>query len=1304
MSILKEKIWNLENFDEVFKIGMKYKIKNVLKEFQFGYLIEIEGGLKGILFKRSIPDSILNFKVYIKTNESYVKIINIDKSHKKVSFEYIIEENDDIEAIEFDSNDNILYIDINFNDKNQTISKFIGDIKAIKKRYSDFFKDYDSFEYMDNEEIFNIVFSQMFAIGSIKREIFFSNSSLGNDLKLTIRMRNTINNIFPKDTTLLIKGFLDRRDTSPVFVPQRATLSSDYDKKRFEIVRECFVKYNPDEVNNERKNNILSQEFINALPPQSKIAKKRLSDWQDFLNWSEKYATKNMEGFVYLKVEEENKNLVFYGVCESDKVKRFERLAKNGELAIYEKSISTKKYIFDYNLENRFNKLFKVGDFVDLNIKEIKDEKTLLEFEKFDNPVGIEISFEIDGIEEYSDEDEDKIKEVIEKELNRIPNQGFIATNSIGTLSQINRQKRTLRDVISGDVYAPFLSSWLFDIKNADTPKEIIPISNYFNKNLNEDQKEAVNKMFNVPNIGLLQGPPGTGKTTVISELIYQFISQGKKILLSSQSNLAVDNVLERLAINPNIRAIRLGKAGKVSDEAKKFLEENIVDSFYKNIAQTCEDKFIKNKIQTKQTINDLEKIKAKYEILNQKKDNFSKEIQRLKNNILNIDTELQMLLLQKEEIETKNKENLIYKKQLNKLLKSLDNNEDFYLQKFDVFRILEELESQGIYLGIKALFSDKSLDEKNEVAIKIIQKLKKIPLLISQLSKEENSHNYDNEEIKKEILRLRNIADEIDDEDEWMKIQKEIRKLKKSIKNETLNPIYLEMLTSELYEKIRNNKEILKTLNFEFDIEKFKNKILKEIKNIEIIPFDDRNIKILNTKKLTLKEEIKTKRNSISEIDKKIKELKKILSTFRIDSFDDIDKEINNLSYHLKHFVSDELKDVLEGYVERLRDEDILIQNRDKLLQTYIENANVVAMTLNENRKSLENKGFFQFDVAIVDEVSKATPPELLTIMSISKKVILVGDHRQLPPIFNFNEERAFKEVLEGEMEDSNLTKKNYKRFEKMVSASLFKEYFEQADKSIKTSLLTQYRMHTDIMNLINHFYEGKLIQGLKNPDKDRNHNINILTPLKIVTPKKHAVWLDTTFKNGKFNKEQKDGVSRVNEYEVEVIKEFLEKLNKEMLELGFDETHRKEVGIISFYGKQVSKLKREIGFFKQLQKKYKALKIEINTVDKYQGKEKDIIIVSMVRNQKINKEYKKISDRVSFVAQFERINVAFSRAKELLVIVGATQMFSDYEVKLPKMDEDGYIVKKVYQNIIEEISSKGCLYDAKYILGGKQ
>ena len=69
--------------------------------------------------------------------------------------------------------------------------------------------------------------------------------------------------------------------------------------------------------------------------------------------------------------------------------------------------------------------------------------------------------------------------------------------------------------------------------------------------------------MLNAPDLCLVQGPPGTGKTTVIAEAIYQFVRDGNRVLVASQSNDAVDNALERLADSPEIRAIRLGQKGK---------------------------------------------------------------------------------------------------------------------------------------------------------------------------------------------------------------------------------------------------------------------------------------------------------------------------------------------------------------------------------------------------------------------------------------------------------------------------------------------------------------------------------------------------------------------------------------------------------------------------------------------------------------------------------------------------------------------------------------------------------------------
>ncbi|MBT9100264.1 hypothetical protein KFZ76_21425 [Methylovulum psychrotolerans] len=159
-------------------------------------------------------------------------------------------------------------------------------------------------------------------------------------------------------------------------------------------------------------------------------------------------------------------------------------------------------------------------------------------------------------------------------------------------------------------------------------------------------------------------------------------------------------------------------------------------------------------------------------------------------------------------------------------------------------------------------------------------------------------------------------------------------------------------------------------------------------------------------------------------------------------------------------------------------------------------------------------------FDVAIIDEVSKATPLELLLPVMRARTTVLVGDHRQLPPLFQEGvDAQTFSDAAEEDSDNENrslLTKENLDRFEKLVTASLFKEHFENADESIRARLKTQFRMHPQIMQLVNYFYEGQLDCGLKNPDQDRAHHFILNDKFKkpILTSEDHVLWIDTTRK----------------------------------------------------------------------------------------------------------------------------------------------------------------------------------------------
>ena len=127
------------------------------------------------------------------------------------------------------------------------------------------------------------------------------------------------------------------------------------------------------------------------------------------------------------------------------------------------------------------------------------------------------------------------------------------------------------------------------------------------------------------------------------------------------------------------------------------------------------------------------------------------------------------------------------------------------------------------------------------------------------------------------------------------------------------------------------------------------------------------------------------------------------------------------------------------------------------------------------------------------------------------------------------------------------------------------------------------------------------------------------------------------------------------------------------------------KDVGVVSFYNQQVRIIKNLMTRVTRGQQAFKAIKVEVNTADNYQGKEKPIILVSLVRNPP-----HRLSKKAN-TARFERINVAFSRAQELLVIVGAAEVFRNYPVTLPNLDRPGQTTKPVYGQILDEISLGG-------------
>lgn len=435
----------------------------------------------------------------------------------------------------------------------------------------------------------------------------------------------------------------------------------------------------------------------------------------------------------------------------------------------------------------------------------------------------------------------------------------------------------------------------------------------------------------------------------------------------------------------------------------------------------------------------------------------------------------------------------------------------------------------------------------------------------------------------------------------------------------------------------------------------------------------------------------------------------------------------------------------LIQDWVNDLRRPASAQSDWEHFKEVYVPQCNVVAITCNEREQTLEDSGRVSFDVAIIDEVSKATPLEMLLPLMRARRSILVGDHRQLPPLFQEGADaQTFSDVVEEAEQDEQesrtaLTRQNLHRFEKMVTASLFKSHFEAADDAIRARLEVQFRMHPQIMTMVNHFYERRLTCGLEFPNYDRNHGLvlvdadgksivkpaldgggnripkNISLPSseipraekeKVVHEGDHVLWVDTSRNlEGQIHKEDMDAAgkpARSNRLEAQLIAHTLLQLDKQSALLGYSAQKRRQVGVVSFYARQCRLIREAIRTVKP-SGRFECLDVEVNTVIRYQGKEKPIILVSLVRNDGIDTRSQGMARRRSSranVARYEFINVAFSRAQELLIVFGARSMYESYEVTLPHMDREGSTTRTVYKDILDQLDRDARLIPASRLM----
>jgi hypothetical protein len=264
------------------------------------------------------------------------------------------------------------------------------------------------------------------------------------------------------------------------------------------------------------------------------------------------------------------------------------------------------------------------------------------------------------------------------------------------------------------------------------------------------------------------------------------------------------------------------------------------------------------------------------------------------------------------------------------------------------------------------------------------------------------------------------------------------------------------------------------------------------------------------------------------------------------------------------------------------------------------------------------------EYDLVIVDEATRANPLDLFIPMSMGRKIIFVGDQKQLPHMLE-------PEILALFSKDPKY-EKDLPMIEKPLFERLYDMFWKQA-RSKSIMLKSQYRMHPDICQFVSEqFYEGKMKCEITAADRP--------IPQELFNGKALA------FTNIPINLgSESRGASKSRDIEVEILTEDIKKIFKFEPEC--------KIGVITFYSAQVKLLKDSIE--KAVLSKEQFERIEIGTVDAFQGKEFDYVLLSCVRSNSITKDDEEgLRNSVGFLAKQNRTCVAFSRAKKLLSVYG--------------------------------------------------
>ena len=428
------------------------------------------------------------------------------------------------------------------------------------------------------------------------------------------------------------------------------------------------------------------------------------------------------------------------------------------------------------------------------------------------------------------------------------------------------------------------------------------------------------------------------------------------------------------------------------------------------------------------------------------------------------------------------------------------------------------------------------------------------------------------------------------------------------------------------------------------------------------IVEFEDEGLSTFFTAKINLKVFNPSLNKLVEEIEKlydttpidfmTIVKIKNEM-IFKVKNIEQLDKDITlnkkaqTLVYEIKHKYEEEAtydnESLIIQYVESFMNNPIRVR---QALEQWITSVAATHQISSDNAAIKQNvigdevyKGVV-YNTVLIDEAARSCPPDLLIpIASAKNRIIMVGDHKQLPQFVNDEVLQRIKvdEVTKKEM-------KNVSMFEFLIDSSRKLQLNDSFKRFI--ALNNQYRMPKILGDFIgdNFYPEIGLGSPRGNPDDDEN----FVQTLPLIE-NKAMVWCDVPYGRDI----QLDNRGTINFEEAITIAKMINKFLS-------DENYSKlTFGVMSFYKDQVKQIIKELIKFNIYIKEDESIKlneafenrIKVDTVDAFQGLECDVVILSMVRSNPM----KKFSNKsFGFLRDERRLCVALSRQKRCLIVVG--------------------------------------------------